>query len=278
MDWFRFVFPLVMILSPLVASCFVRVHPDPGQDASARAARIATLRRRLWLATVVAVGAFLLLYFAVSPEASYYMWTASFPLWFLGTMPLLQTKDRGWRPMQQRGAVRSATLQRRDVEPPALRRARLLAWAAWAALFGATIVAFVVRRPGWFYAWMLTFPLFGGGWVASGAHFARMTALEPEPIDASGSPELAAGYAEFRRYKLWGWFVISMLAMLCFSVPPLLIALDPDRFLYPAVWIGGGGGALVGVAGAAYGMRADLYRARLNRLYQDLYENRVEGV
>jgi hypothetical protein len=74
---------------------------------------------------------------------------------------------------------------------------------------------------------------------------------------------------------LWGWFVVSVLAMLCFCLPALLLALDPERFLYAAVWIGAGGGAFVGIAGAAYGMRADLYRARLNRLYQDLYENRV---
>lgn len=275
MDWFRFVFPLVMILSPVIASLFIRVHPDPGQDPAARRARISKLRGRLWLGTAAAVAAFLALYYGVSAEVSYYMWMASFPLWFLGAMPLLQAKDRGWRPVRQEGPIRTARLQRRDVEPPSLRKARRYAWAVWAVLFGATIAAFAVRRPGWLYAWTLTLPLWGGGWIASGAYFSRTTLREPEPMDASGSPELVERYADFRRYKLWWWFVLSVLAMLCFCLPALLLALGPNRFLYPAIWIGAGGGALVGIAGAAFGMRADFSRARINRLYQDLDDKRA---
>lgn len=120
----------------------------------------------------------------------------------------------------------------------------------------------------------MIFPLIGGGWLAWGAYFGRMATLEPEPIDLSSSPELAQGYADFRNFKLWGWFTLSVLAMLAFCMTSLLLALDASG-LTTAIWIGAGGGSMVGVLGGVFGVRADLYRTRLNRLYQDLSENRA---
>lgn len=270
MDWFRLVFPLVMILTPALSSLFIRNHPDPGDDAAERAARIARLRTRLWLGTAVAVAAFLAFHFWVSTEIAYYLWVAGFPLWFAGAMPLFQAKDRGWQPLHRPEGTRAATLQRRDLEPASLRAARKVAWGGWLALVAATLWAFATGEQGWELAWLLIFPLTGGGWLAWGAYCGRLAMLEPEPIDVSASPELAQGYADFRNFKLWGWFTLSVLAMLAFCTTTLLLALDASGLLTTAIWIGAGGGSMVGVLGGVFGVRADLYRTRLHRLYQDL--------
>ncbi len=275
MDWFDFVFPLVMILWPATFSLFIRHHPDPDDDAAERVERIARLRRRLWLGTVLAVTAYLALYASAFSEFARYVWVTCFPLWFAGAMPLFQAKDRGWRPLHRPEGTRAATLQRRDLEPASLQTARKAAWTGWLALFAATVWAVAESGQGLRLAWTLIFPLIGGGWLAWGAYFGRMATLEPEPIDVSASPELARGYAEFRNFKLWGWFALSVLAMLAFCTTSLLLALDPSGLMTTAIVIGAGGGSLAGVLGAAFGVRADFYRTRLHRLYQDLSENRL---
>jgi len=244
----------------------VTISPDESDSPKTAARRIRELP---------AVAAFLALQFWVSTEIAYFLWVACFPLWFAGAMPLLQAKDRGWQPLHRPAGTRAATLQRRDLEPASLQVARKVAWGGWLALLAVTLWAFATRSESWAFAWTLIFPLMGGGWLAWGAYFGRMATLEPEPIDVSASPELAQGYADFRNFKLWGWFTLSVLAMLAFSTTSLLLALDGSGLMTTAIWIGAGGGSMVGVLGGAFGVRADLYRTRLNRLYQDLSENRA---
>jgi hypothetical protein len=92
-------------------------------------------------------------------------------------------------------------------------------------------------------------------------------------MDVGGSEELAGGYESLRRLKIWGWFIVSTMAMLAMSLPPVLLAWDPEGWLTAAIWVGAGGGAFVGLLGGVFGGTADVRRTRLNRLYQDLAED-----
>jgi hypothetical protein len=275
MRYFDFFFPLSMILFPVIFSMFVRPHPDPKDPhPEATAARVAQLRRRLWWGTAAAVAVFLAAYSLAAPRVAYFLWVLAFPLWFAGTMPLLQAKDRGWR-ATERPPARAATLERRDVPPPRLAGSRMLAWAVWLALSVLALWPFVSGRTDWSFAWFLVFSVFGGGWLLMGSYGARLSALEPEPLDAGGAAELAQGYESLRRFKVWGWFALSTMAMLAFCLPPVFLAQDPEGWLEAAIWVGAGGGALVGLLGGAFGIMVDVRRTRLNRLYQDRIEGRA---
>jgi len=277
MKYFDFFFPLSMILFPLIFSLFVRSHPDQRDpDPQPTVARVAMLRKRLWLGTAAAVLFFLGFYFFASPRGASFLWVLAFPLWFAITVPLLQAKDRGWK-MTERPAARTATLERRDVAPPGLAIARLLAWILCLALFVLALWPFLRGQTEWSTAWFLMFSAFGAGWLLMGRFSTRLSVLEGEPMDVGGSPELAQGYESLRRFKIWGWFAVSTMAMLAFSVPPVLLARDPEGWLYAAIWVGAGGGAFVGLLGGVFGVTADVRRTRLNRLYQDLAEGRAAG-
>ena len=274
MRYFDFFFPLSMILFPVIFSLFVRSHPNPRDpDPQATTARIARLRRRLWLGTAAAVVLFIVVHSVAPPRWAYFLWILAFPLWFLGTMPLLQAKDRGWRPVE-RPPARAATLERRDVTTPGLAVARLLAMIIWLVLLLAALWPFAGGTADWTSAWFLMFSAFGAGWLLMGRYATRLSTLEPEPLDAAGSAELARGYESLRRFKVWGWFAVSTMAMLAISVPPVLLARDPEGWLYAAIWVGGGGGAFVGLLGGVFGIMTDIRRTRLNRLYQDLAVDR----
>jgi len=277
MRYFNFFFPLSMILFPLIFSLFVRSHPDPRDpDPKATVARVARLRRWLWMGTAAAVFVFLGAYLFISPRGASFLWILAFPLWFAITVPLLQAKDRGWL-MTERPQARAATLERRDVAPSGLAIVRLLAWILWLALFVLALWPFLTGQSEWNTAWFLMFSAFGAGWLLMGGLGTRLSVLEAEPMDVGGSPELARGYESLRRYKIWGWFGVSTMAMLAFSLPPVLLARDPEGWLYAAIWVGAGGGAFVGLLGGVFGVTADVRRTRLNRLYQDLAEGTTVG-
>jgi len=275
MRYFDFFFPLVMILFPVIISIFIRPHPDPKDpDPQATVARITMLRKRLWLGTAAALIVFLGVYSMLSTQVAAFFWMLWFPLWFAGAMPLLQAKDRGWRSIE-RPATRAATLERRDVAPPGLGIARLMAWILWLALLVLAVWPLFRGQTDWSSAGFLMFSAFGAGWLLMGGYGTRLSTLEPEPMDVGASQELLRGYEDLRRFKIWGWFAVSTMAMLAFSVPPVLLVLDPERWLYTAIWVGAGGGALVGLLGGVFGFTADIRRTRLTRLYQDLAEGRT---
>ena len=175
----------------------------------------------------------------------------------------------------ERPRARTATLRRRDGAPPRLALARLLAWMLWLALLLLAVWPFFRGEADWSTAWFLIFSAFGGGWLLMGKLGTRLSVLEAEPMDVGGSPDLVRGYDSLRRFKIWGWFAVSTMAMLAFSLPAVLLARDPEEWLYAAIWVGAGGGALVGLLGGVFGVTADIRRTRLNRLYQDLAEGRT---
>ncbi len=271
------VFPLLMLLFPLAFCQFIATKPDAEADASARAALIRRVQRRLNLWTGVAVlgfAALLALDRAAGTEIARYAWIASFPLWFGTAMPLLQSKDPGWQPLARPAGQRAASLARRDLPPPALRVARLAAWGLWLPLAITTLVLLARGQSGnW---WLLVFPAMGAVWLIIGTYAASMSAIEAEPMDAAGTPALAQAYAELRAIKHGAWFGITALAMLVFCLPALLVAWDEQAMLGAAIWTGAGGGGFVGVLGGVFGVIADVKRSRIRRLYGDLTKAKAE--
>lgn len=277
MPIFDIAFPIAMILFPAVFSLFIRTRPASGEAAAARETALARLRRRLFAWTAAALALYGVLLWIGSAgaidEVAYFMWLAFFPLWFKGAMPLLQAKDVGWQPRPAGRTMRSAALVRRDAMSPMLRLAQVAAWAAWAALALAT-VALLLRSatPQW---WLLSFTLMGAVELVLGARFAQVSSLEPEPLDPAGSRDLQAAYAGLRRLKQWSWCGGTALGMLLFTVVALLLAWNQADNLIMAIWIGAGGGSLLGMAGAVVGVMADLHRARISRRYCELTRQAV---
>jgi hypothetical protein len=275
MQWFDTLFPMAMILFPGVFTWFVRAGPQ-ASDA-ARAARIRALHLRLWGGTAAALALFALLRLSggLAGEAASYLWLAFFPLWFRAAMPLLQEKDPGWRPLRIETTRRAASLVRRDRVSPALQGARWVSWMLWAALVTALVL--VLAQSAASQWWLLAFPAFGALQLAGGVYFSRLSALEPEPLAAAGAAELQRTYARLGVLKAWGWYSVTTAAMIAFGAAPLAAAWNDGELLEAAIWIGAGGGALVGIAGAALGITADLQRAKARRLYGEVAHRSEAG-
>jgi hypothetical protein len=273
MTVFDLVFPILMILLPGVFALFIRARPSGDEYETAQSATLARLQRRLFAWTAVILGVYSALRWigassGTVDEAADFMWLAFFPLWFKGVMPLLPAKDVGWGPRPIAATRRAASLVRRDTLPATLRALLIAAWLVWSGLTLAT-VAILVRSeaPQW---WLLLFALFGAVELLLGGWFARSSALEPEPLDPAGSPDLQAAYAGLRRLKQGGWVAGTAVGMVLFTVVPLLMAWNAAGNLVVAIWIGAGGGSLLGSAGAIVGVIADVQRARINRRYHEL--------
>lgn len=260
MDIFDHVFTLFMIVFPAVFTLFIRQR-DADIDMQSRNRR---LRRLLWLATAATVLLYLLLT-QWHPAVAFFMWMAFFPLWFLLAMPMIQTRDPGWRPLE-RDNQRSASLVRRDLLPMPLRIGWIMITALWGlllcvALFG---LALEVAQPVMW--WLLVFNLAAGGELWIFYRGMRRSLIEPEAASPGESANLQAEREAFHRFKLYGWFGLATLAMLIFSLPPLLLIWYGNAALTWAIAIGAGGGTLAGIGGGIFGTMASIRRARINRL------------
>ncbi len=260
MDLFDYVFPLFMILFPAVFTLFYRDRSTSPEDAAAGA----RLQRLLWSATAISILVFLLLA-GWRPPLAYFMWTMCFPLWFLLAMPLLRVRDPGWRE-PERGEVRSASLQRRDQLPPGLRLGWTLLVLLWLLLLCLSIagLALAIAPPAQW--WLLAFNLVAGFELAIFYWAMRRSLIEPEAMAPGESETIRNERSDFHRLKLRAWFLLAGLAMLVFSLPPLIRIWYGNDALPWAIAIGAGGGTLGGIGGAVFGTLASIRRARINRL------------
>lgn len=264
MEIFDFAFTLFMISIPAVLTLFIRPKRTPDDD---RRRLAAVLARRLWLATVLTALAFVLLYFW-QPVVAYFMWLAFFPLWFLLAMPLLRVRNPEWGPVE-RGALRSASLVRRDRLPPELLAGWVAVVVLWLFLLCGALLGLTLFARGPVQWWLLGFNLAAGAelWLL---HWAmRRSLIEPEPVSSDDSDALLAARASLRRFKLYGWLWLALAVMLIFSLPPLLLIWYGNDALTWAIVVGAGGGTLVGIGGGMFGTIASLQRAKINRLYLD---------
>jgi len=193
MDIFNFFFTLFMILFPAVFTLFLR----PKSKASDQQPGSAKLAGLLWLSTGFTVVAYILLYYW-QPAIGYFMWFSFFPLWFLLAMPLMQTRDPGWRPLA-RNALRSASLVRRDLLPSNLRAAWIAILVVWGLLLSAALSGLLLRVSEPVQWWLLVFNLAAGAelWLL---HWAmRRSLIEPEPGSPHENDLIRAERASFHR-------------------------------------------------------------------------------
>jgi hypothetical protein len=269
MDYLEVAFVLAMLLFPAMLTVFVRRQPqEAGRSAGDADLDLRAKQRRLWLWTAVAIGAYAALTLNGNTEIVSFLWMACFPLWFLLAMPVLRAKDPGWRGVP-RTATRSASLVRRDVLPPRLKRAWIYLTALWALLVTASIAGLAAGAPGAGQWWLITFPVVAGAEVALFYWCAKRSLIEPEPHPANETPEIRAARESLRGLKLYAWLWAAAACVLVFSAPALMLIWWGPSALVPAIAAGAGGGAVVGIGGGVVGTIADLRRARLNRLCID---------
>lgn len=276
------VFSPGMILFPLF---FVLAVPTKVQEDQARQ----TARQRqslLAICTAIAFSISIGLTIAARQtrnplfdQGSRMAWLLFFPLWFGLGMRAVVAKNPAWGAVCQPGSaegppVRTASLKPRHRENPVRK------WH-WAVMVAATVV------PLTFLAIRGTFPFAPAGPAADAAHYRwalltgifgicmlitlpivplsiRMSLVEPEPLDPSGSSELEAMYTAERRKR-----ILSLFWLLGVAQPIMLGAL-----FNAMVWgvsasgrtlgiIGAVGGTCIGLAGSMLGIVATLHRVRI---------------
>jgi hypothetical protein len=254
-----------MILFPAGFVLFVSTKPAPDADTDDRRSRIASLTRRLWIWTGVAIAVYLAFHSGLALRRASFMWLAFFPLWFALAMPLLRAKDPGWGPLP-RSPVRAARLVRRDVLPTSVTRIWIIVAAIWVILTAVTLAGLALAKPGARFWWVSFFSLAAGIelWFLRWAMHRSL--IEPEPVPPSETAELSKMREELRNLKLYGWTAAAAVMMLIFSIPPLLLVWLGDQALTAAIVVGAAGGAVGGIGGGVFGVLADLRRARINRL------------
>lgn len=265
MVWFDRLFPVFMLAFPAVFTLFVRATEDANRP------RCALLARRLWLATT----ALLLLHVAVqvgfetgvlssrddlrSGFSQMLSVVGFFPLWFVLAAPLLAARHPGWRGTQ--GAdkpVRAASLTPRHLHDPVPTAVWVMCWLIFAGCVGVTLWSVIQTGNPIVLVSLIFWPGFAWG--------ARVTLTEGEPRDAAGSPELAAAWDDYRRFRAYGFLGCGLSGGLLFSATAVLMVMAPES----AGLVGGIGGASVGLLGGIFGTVASVRRARVNALLATL--------
>lgn len=272
-------FTIAMLISPIVFALSVRPTDDPDADP-------ATAERKLFilvLATVAAIGVTLLVWRTFGVRPAVYTWPLFFPLFFFLAMPAMRAKNPAWgQPHNAQPAVRTASLTGdRAHTSPIPKSLWIIAWA----LCAAGIIAIALRpllsdmpdaglsTPQW-RQWLvalivsatmaptmlLTLPL-----------GIRAAMREPEPMDASRSPELASAYTSLRNAK--AWFFAGLFLTMAIAMTGAMVALawiDGVAAHQALGWAGAIGGSLLGVTGAAGGIYIDRRRVRVNTILRRL--------
>lgn len=257
LSWFERLFPMAMILLPLLTSL-----GRPSEFAS-EIQRAAHARVRTWLilGTVLCLVTVVVLWF-VAPHISRFGWMLLFVLSPL-SMRLINLRNPEVGLAHQRRR-RSATLAPRETSlSPGARWFHTMNCLVWAGLLGATVWGLAVRN--WADGWIVVFHPFALFWLIWAWWFARRTRWEAEPLPEKPSDELLEQYARFRARRQYLWIGLGGGAMLALALPPTLLAWSPEGNLVAAIAIGAGGGALGGVAGGVAGCWADRQRVSLAR-------------
>ena len=186
---------------------------------------------------------------------------------------MLKERERVMRQTEEKVQVRAASLARRDNKlNPNFRIAWALGWTAW---FFGTVATFCnamahldtsMRRPaGWIF--LVGFASWGVFWLLVGQFAARRAMLEPEPMPPDEATDLAKAYTAEREWRAWVFYLMSLMAVVLGIALGLLLTGGMTR---ATIWVGAGGGSLIGIMGGIFGTLADVRRARLRRRYQDL--------
>lgn len=274
-----------MLLIPLLFAALTRSR---AVEESARA----LVRSRmivLCLATLIALCAWLGALLAganlrssTMDMAARFAWVMFFPLWFVFAMQVLRAKNPAWAgsDLAGDGSVRSASLVNRSRKNPISRRHWIFVAIVCAALMAAIAargfapsVSDEAARSRWMfmiagYAFMLLVTAVALPWGL------RLALREPEPMDASGSPELARMYDEYRDAKIRCLFWLLGAAMPFFIGACTALAAWIESDLLGA-WLGAVGGCAIGIGGAWIGTALGLRRMRITEFKATLEKNGV---
>jgi len=289
----------LMLLFPIV---FAALVPSRAATDSARIAVRGRLLA-LSLVTLVLLGLWVGLLitglrFHGAMVIANFWWAWFIPLWFFLAWPTVALKRADWRSnfhepaspggsCQGAGDVRSASLVNRERKSPVTRAM----WAVPVMLFVLLIAAIATRGlmpfgvrpyPGdsaldpaaarVVYAeaerssWLLSLIVFGsvfGFLLAILPSSLRRTLSEPEPMDVSGSAELADLYQRQRRKRVLGlfWGCGTALPLFIGSFAALRVWFPSEGSLWGLA--GGIGGSLLGICGAIFGTWMTVERARI---------------
>ncbi len=224
--------------------------------------------------------------FAVTAWAALFSWVLFFPLWFGLAWPLIRARNPYWEGCMygisgESGVQRTASLENRERQSPVTKA---MWWTAGIAhSLGIALIAVRGLLPFPFESSAMTAPntawvqwlqwcLFLGLECLSPLgllwlpRVLRSILVEPEPMDAACSVELAELYAIQRRRRVLGVFWITGVA------GPLVIGCLLSLVIWfpqlGALWglIGGICGAALGAVGAIYGFLMTGERARAAEL------------
>lgn len=171
-------------------------------------------------------------------------------LWGFG-VPLLRSEFQALP-----AAPRSATLRPRAL--PLSTSAFVAPAVAWAAI----VAALVVLGPPPPLAWIG--PVLGLVQLLVAKPLLRVGFYEPEPLGGADPAALAGRYDAFRRRRIRGLYALLVTMSLSVTASAGLFFLAPPQGSLGG-WIGGFGGAAIGLLGALFGTWADAQRYLLRR-------------
>lgn len=242
---FNLGFGLLMCGWPVIIASLFKTQP--GADT----ATIKRLTPILWVSTVLAAG--IVVYFA---PVTHMTWVMCFPLWFGLANRIHVAKNPGLAIPQ--GPTRTASLKVREVESPI----PTFAWTFLVLYVLAGATAIGVLSP---EMTILPWVMWSGAllWLGLTPWACKAMIQEPEPMDSGASEELAKAYEQGRNFRAWAFFVAGLAAITLFQGVAVLLVLGKQKL---AIWIGAGGGTLVGLGGGIVGTLADARRAKVANL------------
>lgn len=282
----------MMLLAPLVFSLLV---PNRATDDSSRIqARGRMLVLALCTITLLLIWLGLLIVGTRFPRVlivANFWWVWFFPLWFILAFRAIQARNPNWtgaienRPDAK--GLRTASLVNRERQSPVTRAMWLIPLTVFVVFLAAIAARGLQPFPAGAYPgdsaadpeaakiayaaversrWILALVIYGGliGFQLVFLPYSlRRTLTEPEPLDSSGSVELAELYSRQRRKRVLGLFWGGGVIMPFFA--GLFITLQTWYPSLSSLWglVGGIGGSVIGIGGAAFGIQMTIERARI---------------
>ncbi len=268
MIWFQRLFPVVMLLWPVLCLQLMLPRVADEDERRTRTGRLTAMWRATLLLLLVHLGIQYWLEGARAPGAqirlAYPILAAvlgSLALWFgpatrtlIEARPALATSDGG----AERN-VRAASLVPRHRNNPVPRNAWIAGWTIFVLCVLVMVLAILHGAPAGLLAGT-------GFWLFSGPFAARLSLSEPEPLDAAGSLELIEAYEDLRRFKVWLFFSMGLSGTVLFTGVTVAVAMNPAT----GGWAGAIFGVAFGIAGGLLGLIGGLRRTRVIELHQRL--------
>jgi hypothetical protein len=273
MIWFDRLFPVFMVVHPLVFTLFVKTRNE--MDGETRR-RYQSLGRRMVFATLL----FLALHGGVqaaleATQANRNLLRAAWPtlisvvgcivLWtgFAGPVMIAKNSAFSTRPQVSPTASssnsaslkRSASLAPRHMSDPIGKSAWVFGWCVFVICAGVSIWSIVQGAP----AVLL---LGCGWWVGMAVCGARQSLTEAEPRDTGGSQKVAEAYRSLRSFRAWTFYAMGLTGTVVFSIVAVVVLLWPSA----SGMLGGILGSTLGLAGGVFGVVAAFRRVRVNEL------------